>query len=179
MNLHEWMHLAELAPLALLLALRERKPEHVLIACAWAMSWLGDSLARYMEGSWEGSYVWLPAQLALVLMALLPRWTDRAAMVACVGVMAVLSYWVSAPGPDMAISIVGSSAIVVLSWFDRRYFVPLLAYFGFGTLFYLAMVEQIGTAFFPAWWCYQASRALAYVAFFAVVVRERRTCVDH
>lgn len=173
--LFEVLHQAALVPLLAVLLLRPPGPEYLLVGAGLAVSWVGDSLAHFAGGSFVPSYFWLPVQIALVLAAFPPEGGDRTTWGVVVGIAAVVlalaSARLTAPGPDLLVTIGGSLAILVLAKGGLR--VPLYLYFGLGTVCYVLMVERVRGDAIPAWALYQVARVLAFVAFLWLVVRRR------
>lgn len=170
----EVLHQMALVPLVAVLLLR-REGDLLFVAAGFAMSWVGDSLAGAAGGSFVPSYLWLPLQIGLVLAAFPPGEGFRGAWAVIViwgaAVLAGVSYWLSAPGPDLLVTVVGSVTILAIATGDLR--LPLYLYFGLGTVCYVLMAERVGDGWLPAWWLYQGARALAYTAFLVVILRRR------
>lgn len=102
--------------------------------------------------------MWLPVQFALVLWAMRPGEAWPAAL----PLVASVSWVVSGPGPEWIITAAGSVAVLVLA--HGRLAVPLVIYFGPGTLCYFWMTETLDHIM-PAWYAYQACRLAAIAAF--------------
>lgn len=170
----EVLHQMALAPLVAVLLLR-RDWDAFLVAAGFAMSWVGDSIAHFTAGSFLPSYIWLPLQIGLVLAAFPPHDDFRRAWAVIViwgaAVLSGASYWMSAPGPDLLVSVVGSLTILAVATGDLR--LPPYLYFGVGTTCYVLMVQRVADGWLPAWWLYQGARVLAYTAFLAVILRRR------
>lgn len=168
----EVAHQIGLLPIAAMLLLGRGMPGmYWLVAFAFAMSWLGDAIARGMGGSWASVYWWLPVQFGLVLVALLPNARLRlwllALMAATLG-----SYLLSAPGPDWLLTVIGSA--LVLWHACGAIAIPLAVYFGAGSLAYIAMIVTMGGEhFMAAWYGYQTCRALALGLFVVIVLLYR------
>ncbi|KKM08187.1 hypothetical protein LCGC14_1726370 [marine sediment metagenome] len=165
----EPLHMAALVPA---LALVVRGPSalassYLLVALAFGVSWVGDSVAWALGGSWAALYMWVPVQVGLVLLALVDGW-DRPKLLALVLCAAALSAAVSYPDPEVLVITMGSTAIVLLAKGDLR--APLYLYFGVGTLLYLMMVSG---EFMTYWYGYQASRVGAFVVFAALVFQDK------
>ena len=134
------------------------------------VSWLGSSLQHFSGGVWWTSYLWLPVQFTLALAAFGPgRWTLAA--VSC-GALAASSTLLSAPGPDVLLTVVGSAAVLLVARGPLR--TPAVIYFGAGSVLYLLMIQRIGGDIMPAWYAYQGARALAFVAFAMVLILPQR-----
>lgn len=170
----EALHQAALLPLIAMMVLgRKVGAAWWLLAVAFAMSWVGDSFAFYLDGAWAASYSWLPVQFALALVAFLSEPMYR--LVAFVGVLllTVTSIQISAPGPEWVLTLGASAALMAVAQGPLTW--PVMVYFGFGSLAYLVMVSEIGGAFLPAWYAYQGCRMVAYALFLGLLVRERRS----
>jgi hypothetical protein len=170
----EIAHQMDLVPLVAVALVSRRRlvsPVAWLLACAWLVSWFGSSLQHFAGGLWWPSYVWLPVQLGLVLAAFKP---ERLPLIAgALAALAVVSALLTAPGPDVLLTLVGSVGVLVLA--RGRYVLPVFLYFGVGSVFYLLMIQRVGDGFTPMWLAYQGSRAAAYVAFLAfLLLRPRR-----
>lgn len=169
----ELAHQMDLLPMLAVLVLHRRGREVPAVAWllgfAWLASWAGSSLQHFAGGEWWTSYLWLPVHFALVLAAVAPSWPVEVA-VGCL-VVAMLSAHVSAPGPDVLLTVSGSILVLVLARGWVR--VPLLLYFGLGTVCYLLMAQRIGESIMPSWAAYQVARASAYVAFVLLLVVPR------
>lgn len=172
--MNEALHQSALVPLlALLIFGRESPRAWWLLALAFAVSWFGDSFAFFLGGSWAASYFWLPVQFALALVAFSP--TRLWALVATVAValLAMVSVQISAPGPEWALTLVGS--ITVMAVADGVLVWPAIIYFGVGSVAYLWMIGYVDAdGFLVAWWTYQACRVLAFAAFLGLLIRQRR-----
>lgn len=141
-----------------------------LLAMAFAISWVGDLVAKNTGGSWAGFYVWVPVQMYLAFFAVeLNEWR-RVAAFAPLAVLIPLSVWLTFPGPEVLIMVVGSTAVVLLAKGDMRW--PVYLYFGFGTLIYFPMVT--GSHFMDWWYGYQASRLGAFIVFVSLLIRNQR-----
>lgn len=176
MDVFEVAHQMDLLPILAVFYLGRRRlaePVAWLLACAWLVSWFGSSLQHFSGGEWWTSYLWLPVQFALAFMAfgLVPI-----VAVAVAVTLGALSALVSAPGPDVFMSVTCSALLVAMLLMERGpYVLPAALYFGLGTVCYVLMVERTGESIMPAWYAYQGSRALAYLAFLAVVIRRRKS----
>lgn len=167
--MYEVAHQVGLIPIVAMLILGRGLPvSYWTLAFAFAMSWLGDSIARGFGGSWVAVYWWLPAQFALVLLALLPPTKLRLWMLALLAA-ALASAVVSWPRPDWLLTLVGSAFVL---WHARGdCAVPLWIYFGAGTVAYMGMIVTLGTdRFMPAWYAYQACRLVAACSFVGIVL---------
>lgn len=137
------------------------------LAAAFGVSWVGDSLAWLLGGSWAAVYVWFPAQLALAFLATVEEGVERLGGLFVVGVLAVLSVAWSYPGPEVLSVTVGSAALLLLARGPVRG--PVRVYFGVGTVCYLAWVLD-GWAL-GWWWAYQGCRLAACAWLAAIVLR--------
>lgn len=171
MLLPEVAHQLALVPLAAVVLARHRLPrEYWLVGLAFLASWLGDMLASLYGGSWLVSYLWLPAQVALVLMVVLPTALSRLLSPPLMALLAGVSWLISAPGPDVLVTVVGST--VILRYAQGRLARPLQVYFGAGTVAYLIMATLIASPHFMlAWYVYQTCRLTAFVLFTLAVVQ--------
>ncbi len=160
----ELAHQSALLPVVAVLLWRPSWPWS-LLALAWAVSWIADSMAWATGGSWAALYVWVPVQVGLVLLAVADEW-DRAKVLALVVFAGVVSALVSYPDPEVLVIALGSAAIVMLAKGRLRW--PLYLYFGSGTVLYLMMVSG---EFMTYWYGYQASRLGAFAVFVALVAK--------
>jgi hypothetical protein len=173
----ELLHQAALVPLVVALIYGRRCPvPHRLLALAFAVSWVGDSLAHYASGSFMPSYFWLPVQFTLALAAFPPAQGVRLSwgllMLATMMGLAVFSAALSAPGPDLLLTIVGSVVLLAVARLDLR--LPVFLYFGFGTVCYVLMMSSRGyDGYLPAWALYQGARMAAFAAFLVILIRHR------
>lgn len=172
--MHEALHQAALAPLAVLLVLHDRQllARYGLVAVAFSLSWFGDSLATLFGGSWNAAYLWVPLQIGFVLFGLVKEKVYREFIPWAIALTACTSLALSYPGPEVFVIVTGSVAIMALAW--GKLSVPLYIYFGLGTVCYLGMVTQLNGHFMPMWYGYQTCRLAAYVAFAWIVTAERR-----
>lgn len=164
-----------LTPAALFLVvlrLRRRLPPGVVwLSASFAVATVGDLWATAAGGAWWPSYLWLPVQLALAVRAVsvsdgkeyLGFWTWLGAL-ALYDVLVVT-------GPDVLVTAVGSAVVTSLAMrTGGRLSVPILIYFGAGSVAYLGMVASIGgEAFMAWWWAYQACRVLGWLALAEIV----------
>jgi hypothetical protein len=164
---YEIAHQAGLVPVIAALTQWQRTPRpYRLVAGAFAVSWIADSLSHYTSGSWGGiDYVWLPIQFALVLMAVKPDLLLLWALM----LTAMASWLMSAPGPDWLLTLVGS--LLVLFHARGRIAVPLWLYFGAGSIAYSGMLATMSDVL-PAWYLYQGCRLTAFGAFVFMLHRE-------
>ncbi len=135
---------------------------YLLLSLAFAVSWVADSVAWALGGSWGALYIAVPIQIGLVLMAVTDR---RMLALGVLGVLAVASM-LTFPGPEILVTVVGSTALLVLV--RGEMFWPVYLYFGLGTILYMMMVTGEFTQY---WYGYQASRLGAFAVFVALVVR--------
>lgn len=137
-----------------------------LLAAAWFFSWVGSSIQHYAGGIWWHTYLWSPPQLTLAIAAFLPEWW----MLTAVGALFVtaVSASLSAPGPDVLLTVLGSLCILVVA--RSTYRLPAAIYFGVGTVMYLAMIARRPEDMLPAWQAYQGTRAAAYIMFVALLI---------
>lgn len=170
--IYEIAHQIGLIPIALMLIAGRGQPaSHWLVAIAFAVSWLGDSAAQMLGGSWAGTYAWLPVQFALVVSAFERRPIELALVLWAVGLAGFGSWLLSAPGPDWLLTVFGSVVVCVLA--RGAIGAPVLAYFGAGTIAYCWMLTTMDTDIMPAWLTYQACRLVAFGAFAAIVLYRR------
>lgn len=175
----EVAHQIGLLPILAMMAMGRKLPRaYWLVALALFVSWFADSATHFIGGAWGAWYFFLPVQLWLVLAA----FTDgRRALwaLALLGLTCLSWVWHS-PGPDQLVTVIGSVAILYvvrgpLLW-------PLSVYFGAGTVAYLVMTSQTGADILPAWYAYQACRALGIIFFIGIIApplvlrREGRQC---
>lgn len=169
----EPLHVAALIPAFALVA---RGPVRLpgafmLLALAFAASWVSDSVSFFLGNSWAGDYIVVPVQIGLVLMAVTEHRLLALGLLAC---LALLSAALTFPGPEVLVMTVGSGAIVLLvkgslSW-------PVWLYFGLGTALYLLMV---GSGDFGTYWYgYQVCRLGAFATFVALLWRDHAGHLD-
>lgn len=170
----EAIHLSALAPLiAVLLFGRHLGVAWWMVALAFSISWIGDSMAHFTNGSWTCAYLWMPVQFALVILAFVDNPLHRMVVLTGLLLLTVTSAQISLPGPDWLLTLVGS--IVVLAVAEKVLAWPLMVYFGIGSIAYLVMIARISTeGFATAWWWYQGSREMAIALFVALLFYERR-----
>lgn len=169
----EALHYGAVLPAAGAVLCRTRLPRGTaLIATAFAVSWLGDTLAWATGGAWYTSHLWLPVQFGLVLWAVTERGADRVLPLALILAATLVSMAVFAPGPDVVITLTGSALVLVTAMRSRHPLaLPVLIYFGVGSVCYLMMVSHyvtgtaMGGGFDSWWWAYQAARVMAWAAF--------------
>lgn len=150
-------------PLAAVVLWRPAAP-YWFVACGLSVSWIGDLLMRAGGWTWEYSYLWLPVQIGLVLWGLARTMTERTVIAFGVPGLAIMGATMTSPQPDVAVTLVGSVAILHLA--DGRLALPLYIYFGAGTVFYFLMAARAGTVdILPAWIGYQACRVACYSTF--------------
>ena len=162
----EALHVAALLPA---FALILRGPTHVpsawlLLAMAFSASWVGDSLAWALGGSWAAFYLWVPVQIGLVLLIVTER---RVLALGLLLLLAVLSALLTFPGPELLVIAVGSAACCALVRGDLTW--PVWLYFGLGTACYLMMVREGWDVAY--WYGYQAARLGAFAVFVALLWR--------
>lgn len=143
---------------------------YVLMALALATSWVGDSLAFLMGGSWAAFYGWVPVQIALAFLAVETDPWRRAVGAPLLCALALWSFVLTFPGPEILTMGIGSLAIVLLAKGPLR--LPAYLYFGIGTGLYLVMV--LGSNFMDFWYGYQASRVGAIAVFVMLAVKQRQ-----
>ncbi len=163
------MALVPIIALMILGLLGKRLPRsYWLLGLAFAVSWVGDSLAFFLDGAWWGTYFWLPFQFWLVLSAFLEEPLSRVFSLGALIFVSGLSWAVSSPSPDMVLTVTASVLVLILA--HGRMAPALRIYFGLGTVAYLAMITASeGNAEFTCY-AYQSCRALAYTVFLAVVL---------
>jgi len=165
----ELAHQSALVPLAVALVFWRRLPRAWrFLAVAWTLSWVGDSMAYSVGDPWRPSYLWLPAQIAIVLVAFLSDRMARFVAVAGVALLAVTSVQATWPGPEWITTLAGSLAILavvdgVLSW-------PVIIYFGLGSLAYLLWLTGADEMFYV----YQVCRVVAYALYVGILLHKRR-----
>lgn len=169
----ELLHESSLVPLAsVLLTRRWINGAAGLLAIGFAMSWLGDSVAHFAGGAFWPSYFWLPLQFAFALAAFPPGelvlvwWLIT---LAAFGLLAGISYRISGPGPDALVTVAGSAAAIWMATGWLR--VPVVLYFGLGTVCYLLMILYLREpTFMLTWSVYQAIRLASYAAFVGLLL---------
>ncbi|MCK5316337.1 MAG: hypothetical protein KAJ55_00405 [Anaerolineales bacterium] len=143
-------------------------PAMVLVALAFFVSYPWDSVVNALpkEDQFKPSYFFLPVQIWLVILAFLPKSADRLFSAGVLVLLAFISADLSWPGPDFLLTLVGSVAIlsVARGWLA----IPLWVYFFFGTLAYFSLA--FGANPLPAWYAYQACRALAFIVFIGLIL---------
>lgn len=168
----EAAHQIALIPLLVMILWGRDAPwSYWILAAAFAVSWVGDSMAWWVGGSWEVTYLWLPVQFAVVVWALRPDQVRRWAY----GFVGLALYSYTLGPPDVVLSMAGSAAVCWLAT-GHKLRVPVWIYFGIGTALYFNMALGIADAgsFHDRWLAYQAARLAAFVAFGIVVYRRRR-----
>jgi hypothetical protein len=135
------------------------------------MSWVGDSIAWAFDGSWEGTYLWLPFQFWLIFLAFMEAPANRVFSLGAVVLLALTSWSISGAGPDVLLTLAGSVTVLVIA--GGRMALPLRIYFGLGTLAYFVMATSSGNQFLAAWGTYQGCRLLAYTLFLGILFRSR------
>jgi hypothetical protein len=170
-------HQIGLIPIALLLLLRRNASRPLwLVAFAFAISWIGDSVSHYTGGSWAPTYFWLPLQFALVLWAVLPK-EGRLMWMAVLLFTTALSWLLTGPSPEWLVSVLAS--VVVLVYAREQMAIPLWIYFGAGTAAYCWMIASIGDGDIMAqWYLYQSCRLLAFIAFGWIALSRPHVAVD-
>ena len=175
----EVAHQAGLVPLvAMVLLGRRLSMEWWLLALAWSVSWVADSVTHFAGGAWFVSHLWLWLQFVYVLAVFMAPSIHRAMAMSAVVLMAMSSAQLSAPGPDWLLTSGGSALILTAAWRAEgrgaALALPAFVYFGLGSIAYLWMVSRMGSPeFSPAWQTYQACRLLAFLLFVVIVIRER------
>lgn len=164
----EMTHQLALVPAATVLVRGPTRmpPAFIYLAMAFAVSWVGDSLAGMMGGSWAAFYGWVPVQIILALFAVEVDRRKRWLAIPPIAALIPLSIHFSFPGPEVLIMTLGSVALVVMAKGPLRW--PVLIYFGIGTALYVPMV--MGTDFMQFWYGYQASRLGSILVFVALVL---------
>ena len=105
------LHQAALVPALVVVWTRPRESGAWLLALAFAASWVGDSIAWYLGGSWAGFYGWVPVHVGLALLAVLDR---RDWLFAAAGLILASCYsaLLSFPGPEVLVITLGSVTLV-------------------------------------------------------------------
>ena len=166
----EVAHQMALLPIVAMMLMGRGLPrEYWLVALAFMVSWFGDSLAWALGGAWWGTYLWLPVQFWIVLMAFFKTPTNRVFSLGAVVILAASSWSVTGAGPDLLLTIAGSATVLVLM--EGRLVPPLIAYFGLGTVAYLFMTSSTGDRFMVGWYLYQSCRLLAFILFTSTVIK--------
>jgi hypothetical protein len=166
----ELAHQLGLVPLIAMLLIGRGLPRaYWLVALAFAVSWVADSIAAMTGGRWDAMYFWLPAQFALVFAAVAPTGWLLLWLWALALVMSA-SLFMSAPDPDWFVTLAGSMAVLMLARGPLA--LPLAAYFGAGTLGYFWMLATLESGVMPAWYAYQACRLIACSVFIGVVIHQ-------
>jgi hypothetical protein len=160
-------------PLAFVLWVRPPVP-YWLLGAGLSASWVGDLMMYRSGGAWDVAYLWLPLQFGLVLMGLARTMRDRAIILFCVPALGIFSAYLSGPRPDMALTLIGSLAVLYLA--EGRATLALYVYFGLGTVLYFLMAARAGTPeILLPWAAYQACRVIAYAAFGRAVYQAARS----
>lgn len=158
--IYEVAHHAALLPLLACVWTERTRPEDWLIAAGFAVSWLADSAAVMLDGSWIVTKVYPTAQLGLFALAL-GSWRTPLLLVPLAGVGLAL------PGPDQIVTATGSVMVLWLIGSVQR--AALFAYVGIGSASYLLLTTELDSQWFmPLWHAYQLTRVTA----FALFVRE-------
>lgn len=169
--MYEIAHQIALLPIAaVLLRGWSRVPEsHRWMAAAFAVSWVWDSVIGWAGGGWETAFLFLPLQIGLAIAAFRPEWLLEA-LVVLYG-LSLAGMWVGPP--DIAVSVLGSGAVLWLAFRTRALRWTTGLYFGVGTLAYLAMIAVPEDAFMRAWYGYQGARGAAFGVFIAGLYTQR------
>ena len=142
---------------------------YLLLALAFACSWVGDSAARMAGGSWAAFYWWVPAQMVLALFAVETdrrRWMAIPILVGLIPLSVLLTY----PGPEVLIMVLGSGCLILVA--REPFWWSIFLYFGVGSAIYIQMV--MGSEFLTFWYGYQAARAGGILIFVALVFTHGR-----
>lgn len=173
---HEVAHQMSLLPIVAVLAAAcfgRRVPAPVwLLACAFGVSWLGDSLQNYLGGAFKANYAWLPLQFCFAYAAVLHGKKERDLVLFAVLAVAALSFTASFPRPEFLLNTAGSIGLLLYTGTRSHYLTaPVWLHFGLGTCAYLMMAGRIGgLGFGEAWWAYQACRLAAIVALISITI---------
>lgn len=144
-----------LIPLVWCLARREHRLEWWWIAGAFAVSWLADMLAHFVD-PWTISAVYPVTQAAVVGAVLLTR---HDAKLFVVGLLAAAFLSLRFPRPDVILHTVAWLGVVGIVWSlpIGRLRLTLLTAFGLGWVAWLVFVLS---PTWPTWYAYQVTRAL-------------------
>lgn len=145
-----------LVPLLWLAYHRDRRPVWWWIAAAFAVSWVADVAARFVD-PWLPAAVYPVSQAGLVVVALARREAPvYVGMLMLAGLIAVA--WEGVTGPTLFLDIVAAGVVVSVVW-DRPSALrgPLLVAFGGGLL---AWIVYLFAPSLLTWGLYQTSRAL-------------------
>ena len=160
-----WVQAIPLLPvLALLPWHRRASTASLWLVAAFCASWVGDTAAYLLGGSWAAVYVWLPCQLGLAAFAVLSDGTRRLLALFMLGGFTAASVMATYPGPEIILTAVGSAALVTLVRGPLEY--PIRLYFGAGSLCYLLWLNEWAIGW---WWAYQLCRLASMVALVLVI----------
>ncbi len=184
MRIDEVAHWSGVVPLAavaiawaLSLGTRLRPPSeaHWWVAFGLAVSVFADSVQRLVGGTFDVTFYYVPAQIALVLWAFERGLIVRVLILAFLAVAGWVSAQVTEAPAEWMIALVGGMTICAAAWKAGVLRAPLWVYFGLGTLAYLWLIPTIGTeAIYPRWLAYQSCRWAAFALFALDVARHSR-----
>ena len=161
-----WLQAIPLLPIAALVIWHRTAPVAAwTLAAAFGVSWVGDTLAFVLGGSWAAVYWWLPVQIALAFWAVVPHGAKRLGGLFGIGFLAVVSATLTYPGPEVLTTMCGSALILALG--SGRLSLPVWLYFGLGSFCYLLWSQggwDVGW-----WWAYQGCRLAACLALVVVI----------
>jgi len=178
MIVNEIAHYMALVPLAVLGGLhargRERDAAWWWMACAFAISWVADSVASQLVPvhRWAVTLVYPIVQSAMIGVVLLSR---RAAFVLLGGLVAIgclAVFWRGVKGPDVILHSVASLSVAGIVWIRRdiplRLRMALVVYFGLGLVAWLLFAQQHSI---PTWYGYQGARLAGLLVFSWAVLK--------
>ncbi len=162
----EIAHWMAILPLAFLAIVRRRcDAAYVWIAGAFAVSWLADTAAHWIN-PWAVTLVYPITQSTIILAALLPRQDAIGALALYAVVAGAVIVLRGTQGPDVVLHSVASLSVVYVAW--REWTLParlrasLLVYFGVGLVTWLIHVQWLVV---ETWFPYQASRLIGLLLF--------------
>lgn len=147
----EVAHYVALVPLLACIWSDRARALEWFVAAGFAVSWLADSAAVMLDGSWVVTKVYPAAQLGCFLLAY-GRWRWALGLVALAAVTLPL-----AP-PDQIVTATGSVAVLYASR-GERLAPAMISYCGVASLLYLGMTTELERAtFWWLWYPYQVAR---------------------
>lgn len=153
-------HFAALLPAAVVALGRDRSATYVLVAAAFAVSFLADLGVLLTGHSWSVLAIYPVLQFGLFAVAF-----GGAGLAILLCVVALLQA-IGMPGPDMLVTGIGSIGVLYLAT-PHRLHASMLWYCGVASVCWLLMVPVRSNpdAFMLAWWPYQAARLIAFGLF--------------
>ena len=145
------LHWSALVPLLLVLVRYDLPEPYKLVAVAFAVSWLADTVAFFTGMSWAVTQFYPGPQFALMTYAL--------GSVLWPAVLFSLSLLPPYDGPDLLVHGVGALAVLRLA---RGPLAASVRTYGLATLLYLVLAVAF---VYPIWYIYQGVRVVAFALF--------------